>query len=122
MAQGGDAYFNVIVFRDEKDGEKHKRKYKALMIMEIVSTRYVDDSCLRTLGLYDSVHWMINMLGLSHFYARKDPTYIRLTLEFLSSLIYTTKIMTASTVGTVSFHIFNKEYQFSLDQVTDLLQ
>lgn len=53
---------------------------------------------------------MIDRLGLTHFYAQRDATYVRLTLEFLISLVYTIQIMTASTVGTVSFRMFNREY------------
>lgn len=89
---------------------------------EIILTTYANDSCLRTLGIYDSVHWMLNKLVLSHFYAQRDPTYVILTLDFLGSIVYTTHIMTASIVGTVSFRMFNKKYQFSLNQIADLLR
>ena len=62
---------------------------------------------------------MLGRLGLTHFCARRDPTYVRLTLEFLSSLVYTTQSWTASTI---SFYMFNKEYQFNLKRSAELLQ
>lgn len=68
MAQGG-ADFNGIVFRDGRDSEKQKKKYEALMNREISPTRYANDSCLRTLGLYANVYWMLGRLGLTYSYA-----------------------------------------------------
>lgn len=91
------------------------------MNREIIPTRYADDSYLCSLGLFDSVHWMINVLGLSHFYARRDVTYARLTVEFLSSLIYVIQLGTASTARTVRFQMFNKEYAYSTDQIAEML-
>lgn len=64
---------------------------------------------------------MIDRLSLTHFYARRDPTYVSLTLEFLSSLAYTTQSWTANTIGTVKFCMFKKEYEFNLNQMANLL-
>lgn len=122
MAQGGNADFNGVVFREGRDGRKQQKHYEALLTQDIVPTRYASDSCLHNLGLYDSVYWMVDRLSLTHFYARKDPTYVSLTLEFLSSLVYTTNSWTSSTVGTTKFHMFNRAYEFSFNQMADLLQ
>lgn len=65
---------------------------------------------------------MLDRLSLTHFYAHRDPTYVSLTLEFLSSLAYTIQSWTANTVGTIKFYMFNREYEFNLNQMTDLLQ
>ncbi|MCI08018.1 hypothetical protein A2U01_0029089, partial [Trifolium medium] len=50
-----------------------------------------------------------------------EPTYVNLTLEFLSSLSYTAVPNTASTVGTVKFRMFNKEYDLSINRMAGLL-
>lgn len=73
MAQGGNADFNGITFRDRRDSEKQRRRYEALLNWEIVPARYAHDPCLCTLGLYDSVHWLLKRLGLSHFLHEKTP-------------------------------------------------
>lgn len=65
---------------------------------------------------------MLDRLELSHFFSQKDPTHVRLTLEFLSSLHYTTRIGSASTTGTVKFRMFNREYKFTTDQLAEVLQ
>ena len=54
-------------------------------------------------------------------FTRKEPTFERLTREFLSSLIYLVHPDTASTVGTVKFRLFNVEYEYSTDELAALL-
>ena len=54
-------------------------------------------------------------------FARREPTYERLTKEFLSSLIYTVSPNTASTIGTVKFRMFNVEYEYTTDALAELL-
>lgn len=121
MDQGGNVDINRVVFREGRDGRKQQKHYEALLNWDIILIRYVDDSCLLSLGLYDNVYWMLDRLSFTHFYARRDPTYVSLTLEFLSSLAYTTQHWTASIVGTVKTLMFNKEYEFNLVQMDDLL-
>lgn len=79
MAQEGNAHFEGVIFWDGRDGRKQQKKFKALLNRDIIPMRYADDTCLHRLGLFDSVNWMINKVGLSHFYARKDETYARMT-------------------------------------------
>ncbi|KAI5444903.1 hypothetical protein KIW84_013253 [Lathyrus oleraceus] len=50
-----------------------------------------------------------------------SPTYIQLTYKFLSSLRYTTPIGGSRTTGTAHFRMFNRSYDISQDQMTDLL-
>lgn len=76
---------------------------------------------LHSLGLYNSVKWMLDRVGLTNFYERKDPIYVRLTLVFLSSLSYTTHLMTSSFVGSVRFIMFHKEYTNDQNAIADLL-
>lgn len=63
----GNAEFNDIVFQEGKDGERHQKKYEALLKRDINPIRYVNDSFLRSLGLYDIVYWMLDRLNLTHF-------------------------------------------------------
>lgn len=83
--------------------------------------RYADESRLRSLGLLSSVHWMLNKLELTYICGLSDPTYVKLTLEFLSSFGYYTPMVSHNTVGTTKFRIFNKEYEFSQDHITHIL-
>lgn len=83
--------------------------------------RYSDDSYLRTLGLYDSVHWTLDRLGWDHLATVKDPMYVHLTLEFLSSYTYNTNLASDNTAWTISFRMFSQEYKFSHNQITTFL-
>lgn len=65
----GNADFNDIVFQKGKDGERHQKKYEALLNRDINLIRYVNDSFLHSLGLYDIVYWMLDRLNLTHFCA-----------------------------------------------------
>jgi len=74
-----------IKFKDDAQ----RTRFEKLSKCTIMATRYADESCLRTLGLFDSVDWMLKQIGWSHFLTLRHPTYERITLEFLSSLTYT---------------------------------
>lgn len=63
---------------------------------------------------------MLDKLHLSHFSALGDSTYVRQTLEFLSSFYYSTQQVSASTIGTVKFRMFNKEYALNKNSLSDL--
>lgn len=83
--------------------------------------RYPDDVTLCVLGLFDSVHWMLNNLGMSHLFTLTSPTYTRLTYEFLSSFLCTTPIGGSRTTDTIHFRMFNRTYNINQDQMADLL-
>lgn len=117
MAQGRNIDYMGIESRDAK---QHKH-YETLFNRSIAPTRYCDDTCLHSLGLYNSVKWMLDMVGLTHFYERKGPTYVRLTLEVLSFLSYTTHLMTANSVRSISFRMFYKEYTYDQNAIADML-
>lgn len=95
-----------IEFRDATQ----QHRYKVLYQRNLSSTRYPDYSRLRTLGLYDSIHYMYESLQLSHFMTLKHRTYARLTLELLSSLDYMYERRTHRVNGGTIFKLFNKEY------------
>lgn len=56
MAQGREVVFDRVIFREGRVGQRQKKKYEDLQNREILSTRYVDDSCLCALGLFGSVY------------------------------------------------------------------
>src|SRR4051812_43698668 len=73
-----------ISFRTDDNGEQ-REKYLSFYRRSVVATKYADVNCLHTLGLLESVQWMLNNVGLSHFCTRNDPTYEPIVLEFMSS-------------------------------------
>ena len=113
--------YDGYILRQGKPGERQQRILERLQERDIVSTRYVDKDCLYALGLYHSVSDMLDTLGLHDIFARKEPTFERLTREFLSSLIYIVSPNTASTVGTVKFRMFNVEYEYTTDELAAML-
>lgn len=53
---------------------------------------------------------------------RKDATYELLTRKFLSSLDYRARPDSTSTIGTISFCIFNTDYEFTKNEITEMLR
>lgn len=102
-----------LKFRDTKQ----RHRYKVLYERTISSTRYPEDDCLRTLGLYDSVHFMYECLHLIHFVALTHKTYVLLTLEFLSSFDYTNLRLVRNVNGDAIFRMFNEEYTLNHDEI-----
>lgn len=82
----------------------------------------MDNNCLYTLGIYHSVFHLLDLLGLHTIFVNREPTFERLTVEFLSSLIYIVSPNTASTVGIVKFRIFAVEYEYSTNKLAGLLE
>lgn len=64
---------------------------------------------------------MLDFLGLNTIFVNREPTFERLTVEFLSSLIYTVSPNTASTIGTVKFRMFTVDYEFSTNELAGML-
>ena len=69
-----------IIFRNRAQQDK------SYMLVErkIVNTRYIDDSIIQTLGLFDDIHWMLDRVWWTQFANMKFPTYEKITSEFLS--------------------------------------
>ncbi|KAI5441210.1 hypothetical protein KIW84_010604 [Lathyrus oleraceus] len=80
-----------IVFAEGIEIENQRSRYHKLFKRDVLATRYPDDVNLRALGLFDSVHWMLNNLGGSR------------------------------TTDTAYFRMFNRNYDISQDQIIDLL-
>ena len=102
--------YDGYILCEGKPGERQQKIVERLHWRDIISTRYVDEDYLYTIGLYHSIFHMLDILGLHDIFARKEPTFERLTREFLSSLIYIVNPNTASTVSTMKFQMFNVEY------------
>lgn len=88
----------------------------------IFSIRYIDEDCLYNLGIYQSVCYMLDNLGLHDVFIKKEPRFEYLTREFLSSLIYNVHPNTASTCVTIQFRMINVEYQYTNVELTCLLE
>lgn len=110
-----------IVFAEGIDGENQRSRYHKLFKRDVLATRYPDNVVLRDFDLSDSVHWILNNLGMPHFLTLTSPTFVWLTYEFLSSFRYTTPIGGSRTTGTAYFRIFNRTYAINQDQLADLL-
>lgn len=67
------------------------------------------------------MYYLVETLSLQNLFEHRDHTYMNLTLEFLSLLIYYTVPNSASTVGTVKFRMFNIKYTYITDQIAELL-
>lgn len=58
---------------------------------------------------------------MSDLCAMSSPMYVRLTYEFLSSFYYSIQPSATRVSGIVKFRMFNVNYEFSQDQIVDLL-
>ncbi|CAI8608720.1 unnamed protein product [Vicia faba] len=109
-----------IIFRDNDDGQQ-QQKYKKFYTRSVVPTKYVSSECLETLGMTDSIVFMLNNTGLTSLYTNSCPIYEPLVLEFLSSFSYTTPVDDPYTTGTANFRMFNQEYSLNQERVAELL-
>jgi len=107
-----------IEFKDEAQ----RTRFEKLSRRTITATRYADETCLRTLGLFDSVNWMFNQIGWGHFLTLRHPTYERITLEFLSSLTYTYAHRVRHGFGGTSFRLFGQDFLLNHNEIGNLLQ
>ncbi|KAI5448665.1 hypothetical protein KIW84_015896 [Lathyrus oleraceus] len=91
-------------------GMAQKQKFEELATKEMLPSLYADDWAMTALGLRQSVLYLLNQIGwetspiLRHF-----TTYRRLTLEFLSSLIYLPSHGKGISRGFIQFRMFNME-------------
>ncbi|CAJ2652818.1 unnamed protein product [Trifolium pratense] len=108
-----------LKYRKGTEGAKQYQTFMALSTREFVPTRYADFDCLRSLGLYDSVKYMLDTLNLNFFVNQRNAAYFPLTIEFLSSLILKNP---DSPNGIARFRMFNKEYEMTYDQIANLLR
>lgn len=110
-----------IIFRQGASGERQEKIYNELFNQDILSTRYIENPCLYSLGIQNSVHYLLDNLGLLNLFEWMDSTYPGQTREFLSSLIYKVKPNTINFVGTVNFRMFNVGYEYTTNRIEELV-
>ena len=109
-----------ITFVEGVVGENQRSRYHKLFKRNVIATRYPDNATLCDLGLIDNISWMLSNLGMSYFCSLTSCTYIRLTYEFLSSFRYVTPVGGSRTIYTIYFRMFNRDYTFSQDHMTNI--
>ncbi|KAI5403249.1 hypothetical protein KIW84_050722 [Lathyrus oleraceus] len=103
-------------------GKAQKQKFEELATREMLPSLYVVDWAMTALGLRQSVLYLLNQIGWETSPIRRQfVTYRRLTLEFLSSLIYLPSHGKGISRGFIQFRMFNMEYQFNIQDFTNLL-
>ena len=99
-----------IVFR----GKNQQRRFESISVREIGLSTYPDGPTMITLGIRDSVLFLLSQIGWDTFsLRRKFSSYHRLTLEFLSSLVYKSDHGLGFNRGLIRFKLFGIEYTFT---------
>ena len=74
-----------IIFR----GRAQRRRFEVLAKREMALTIYPNSHTMTSLGIRDSVMFLLDQIGWNNFtVGRRFSSYRRLTLEFLSSLTF----------------------------------
>ncbi|XP_058768168.1 uncharacterized protein LOC131641893 [Vicia villosa] len=119
----GEPNLSQIVFRQGGAGDLQQQRYREFYQRSITSTRYVDENCLRDLGMLDTVQRLLDKLGLTKACTLNLPTYEALTLEFLSSYSYNTPPGAGMHLtGAANFRMFNTEYTVDQETLSEILQ
>lgn len=85
-------------------------------------TIYHDGLTMTKLGIRDSVIFLLNQIGWDNFdIKRRFSSYRRLTLEFLSSLVYLPNHGFGFNRGLITFRMFGIEYRYNYREMTELL-
>jgi hypothetical protein len=85
-------------------------------------TLYPDEHTMTKSGIRDSVMFLINQLGWDTFaIKRKFSSISRLTLEFLSSLVYLPNHGMGFNKGLITFRLFDKDYRYTHREMAELL-
>src|ERR1043165_6489734 len=103
-------------------GRNQRTKYGVLSEREMLPTIYLHHGTMATLGIRDSVLFLLNQIGwdnsrLMTCYA----TYRNLTLEFLSSLTYIPTHGLAQRRGLILFRFFGINFKFNHMELGELL-
>ena len=112
----------------ERMGIKFVERTKAdrfglLKKREIRSTKWACPTMINQLGITNDFNLLCNRVGLFPFVFQDQPTYRRLTLEFLSTLEHTVRNYgdgeQEEGSDMITFHLMNKEYKLTLTQWCD---
>ena len=113
-----------MVFRNGADRHRQEQLYRRFHQRGILPTRYIDEDCLRDLGLLESVQFMLHESGLHYIATMNLPTYESLTLEFLISFSYQTPSTPEASqylIGATTFRLFNMEYTMNQETLSQIL-
>lgn len=111
---------STIVLKNGAAEETQREKYIKFYQRLVTSTRYVDVPCLCELGFLENVQWMLTNSSLTHPCIHNHPTYEPLTLEFLSSLSYSTlNDENMYLIGAAKFRWLNTEYALTQEALGD---
>ncbi|XP_020273363.1 uncharacterized protein LOC109848329 [Asparagus officinalis] len=94
-------------------------RFNNLVSRRMTSTKFIDNDALLQLGLKENIYNLFNGIGWGEFVTLHRPTYRRLTLEFLSSLVVDANDSVAG--GRLIFRFFNKCYVISMAKFNRLL-
>lgn len=107
-----------IVFR----GRGQRRHFEALAQREMELTIYPNGLTMTKLGIRDNVMFLLNQIGWDNFTVRRRfSSYFRLTLEFLSSLIYLPNHGFGLNRGLITFRMFGIEYLYNHKEMAELI-
>lgn len=102
--------------------ENQKRHFDMLAKREMRLSIYPDGLTLTTLGLRDSVMYLMDQVGCENFAVRKRYSqYRRLNLEFMSSLYYDSNRGIGFGRGLTIFRLFGTRYHFTHHEMAGLL-
>lgn len=107
-----------IAFR----GRGQRGRYNLLAARNMSLTYYPDLFAMTTLGIHDSVLFLLNQIGWEDAHIlRRFSTYRKLTLEFLSSFNYLPHYGKDLKRGLIFFRLFGMEYRYNLHDFSALL-
>jgi len=107
---------NLNPYGIEFKNDEQRDRYNVLVKRKIACTRYMDNTVLEALGLNDDFNWMLEQVGWTHFFNLRYPTYVDLTLEFLSSIECNILQGEGCTEGQITFRLLNIDHSFDLAQ------
>ena len=96
-------------------------RFRRLKNREIQSTKWACPTILNQLGMTDDFNLLCNRVGLLTFVFQDQPTYRRLTLEFLSTLKHTVGNFYRNEQefegsDKITFRLMNKDYNIMLTE------
>ena len=107
-----------IVFK----GRNQQRWFESLSDREIGLSVYPDGPAMIILGIQDSVLFLLSQISWdTSALRRRFSSYRRLTLEFLSSLVYKPNHGLGFNRGLIRFRLFDIEYTYTHREMAELL-
>ena len=92
--------------------DAQQSRFEILYTRPIHNTRYVDEDILTQMGIYDNLMHIFHDEGWEQLLTSKWPTYLRLTLEFLSTLEVHSSHMT--------FRLGNEERRLNFGELSSI--